>query len=238
MDSKSNKWDKKIDSDDIDVIKNQLKDQVNTLTVKLESLAQKNTEMSETFKSSSKKQDDELAEYGNKMSLQAIESKFFKKDEVRAIENNILGTISKLERNISNIEVSNKEINSKLSDGDKKNSDNNEKFTNLFSFKTKIDGKVSLWDRKVDADQFKIVESNIKEELSKQRRDFSDLQNSMKEATNSSSNQKDEKKTPESIVLLEKKINAVESSGKDVSRQLTDFTKKFNNLFCVEKSTI
>ena len=230
VDSKSNKWDKKIDSAEFDEIRKQLKEQINTLNVKLETLTQKNSEMSETFKSNSKKQDDELAEYGNKMSLQAIESKFFKKDEVRAIENSILGTISKLERNISNIEVSNKEISSKVADGDRKNSDNNEKFANLLSFKTKIDGKVSIWDRKVDTDQLKNIESNLKEELVKQRKDFStELQNSMKEATNSSNNQKDEKKTSESMNILEKRIIAVESSGKDVSRQLTDFTKKLNN---------
>merc|ERR1711976_131801 len=187
LDSKPNKWDKKIDSAEIDEIKNQLKEQINTLNVKLESLTQKNSEMSETFKSNSKKQDEEIAEYSNKMSLQAIESKFFKKDEIRAIENNILGTISKLERNISNIEVSNKEISSKISDGDKKNSDNNEKFANLLSFKTKIDGKVSIWDRKVDTDQLKTLESNFREELTKQRKDFStELQSSIKEATNSS----------------------------------------------------
>ena len=237
MDSKSNKWDKKIDLADVNEIKNQLNEKINSLNVKLETIVQKNSEMNETFKSNSKKQDEELAEYSNKMSLQAIESKFFKKDEIRAIENNILGNISKLERNISNIEVNNKEINSRISDGDRKNSESNEKFANLLSFKTKIDGKISIWDKKANAEHLQSMENGLKEELNKLSRDVSNLQNSMKEATNSSNKQKDGEKASESLVLLEKRINAVESSGKDVSRQLTEITKKYTNIDCDIKST-
>ena len=225
LDSKTLVWDKKSDSTEVTSIKNTLQEEIRKIQNHLNTLNERNSEINETIKTNSKKQDD--SDFGSKMTLQALETQFFKKDEVRAIENNILGTVSKMERNFSNIDSSNKTVGSKIVEVEKKMNDYNEKFSNLLSFKTKIDQKVSVWDKKADNEQLKQIESTLNEEISKLKNTNNGFQDKLKEFQNQSKNNNSEKNVTESFGKYEKQLSSLESSSKETIQKVNDITKRY-----------
>merc|ERR1719422_2617822 len=74
LDSKTLVWDKKSDSTEVTSIKNTLQEEIRKIQNHLNTLNERNNE---TIKTNSKKQDD--SDFGSKMTLQALETQFFKK---------------------------------------------------------------------------------------------------------------------------------------------------------------
>ena len=226
FESKYNVLDKKMDSSEVNKIQNAFKEELKNVHNKMETLMNKNTEITENLKSNTKKQD-ELSDFGSKMTLQALETKFFKKEEIRAIENNILASVSKLERNISNNETSTKEVSGKVTENDKKFIDLNEKYANLQSFKTKVEGKMSLWDKKADSDKLQNIEKSLNDQHVNLRKEVSSLEGSLTESNrNVPKINIDENKIHDSLSQFEKKLSAVEISCKDISKKENELTKK------------
>merc|ERR1712227_1051295 len=144
------------------------------------------------------------------------------------------GTVSKMERNFSNIDSSNKTVGSKIVEVEKKMNDYNEKFSNLLSFKTKIDQKVSVWDKKADNEQLKQIESTLNEEISKLKNTNNGFQDKLKEFQNQSKNNYSEKNVTESFGKYEKQLSSLESSSKETIQKVNDITKRYQQL---EKDT-
>merc|ERR1712038_2039824 len=97
-------------------LENQLNDEVRKIKKQFENINHRNDQLHEDMKSSSKKQDEDLQNYSNKMAFQAMENKFLKKEDIKTVENNMLANVSKMEKRISSVESVGKETNSKISE--------------------------------------------------------------------------------------------------------------------------
>ena len=59
------------------------------------------------------------------MAFQAMENKFLKKEDLKTVENNMTGHVSKIEKRMSSIEATGKETNLRVGELEKKNTENN-----------------------------------------------------------------------------------------------------------------
>merc|ERR1711997_1436502 len=100
--------------------------EVRKINKQFEQINNRNDQLQEDVKSSSKKQDEDLQNYSNKMAFQALENKFMKKEDIKTVENNMLGNVSKMEKRLSSVESVGKEANVKICELEKRNSEGNE----------------------------------------------------------------------------------------------------------------
>ena len=235
FESKSISWDKKIDQADLNKAETFLKGELNNLEDKIKSIQIK----SEELKSNNAKKD-EFSDMGQKLSLQAMESNFFKKDEIRAIENKIMGSVSKIEKSVSSLESNSKDSSNKISDFDRKIFDINDKVSSLANFKTKVEPKISTWDKKVDTENLRKIEDNFEDKFSKMKSDFTSQNDKIKASLGSSNNDKRDDKFDEKVSHLEKKFSKIENETNnklnDALRKITSVEKDVQNLNQIKSS--
>merc|ERR1711892_985566 len=176
FDSKSSSWDRKADSSEIDKLNIVITDEVNKIQKEIKEIL-KNSEVM-------KLQLQQTKEDGNKEKVSKnLEDTFIKKNEFKAldlefsklldhVQKTITGNISKIENKISNFEISQKDTTSKISDLSKNDEKVFKELVALSASKSKFESKVDTWDKKIDPDDVKKLDSLINEEVKKLRKDM------------------------------------------------------------------
>ena len=221
-------WDNKSDQNDLKRIEKQISDEVRKMNVQVEKMNKRSEELQENIKTSSKKQDEDLQSHSNKMAFQAMENKFLKKEEMKTLENNLLGNVSKIEKRMSTIETTGKEASSRVTDLERKHSESNEKLVNLSNLKTKFD--TFLRESKTESEQVNEQLSRVKKEVSALEEKQKELKREEIKKGENVSSQNFENKTKESLAKIEEKMTGLERSKRDTESKVTDLTKKMSSL--------
>jgi len=171
FDSKSSTWDRKADSSDIDKMQTFITDEVNKIQKEIKEIL-KNYEVMKLQLQQTKDEE-------NKTNISKnLEETFIKKNEFKNLDlefsklsdhihKTMTGNIAKIEGKTSNIETSQKDVSAKILELSK----NDEKvFKELVTFsalKSKFDSKAESWDKKVDANELKKLDTLINDEVKK-----------------------------------------------------------------------
>jgi len=216
FESKASTWDCKADLHEIQKLDKFVNEEVGKLTKNVNSIQDKNEELSNKMKVTS--------QYEGQT------------DASKNLENRLTGNIAQLENKIAIIENSRQDLVKKISELLKKNEKIDSDLVNLNELKVKVDTKLISWDNKVDNDDFKKLNTYIDDEIKKIKKDITyvlekndEINANIKANANNpekTSPPKDlENRLTSSIAQIENKIAIFEKSRQDITTKLSDLMK-------------